>query len=69
VRELELGLLDVLAVWSLLVDGTRFGALEDVLLRGGDVLEDFRVEVEVLGDDGLGGVCYTSFSIVNRGRG
>ena len=57
VRELVFGRLGVLAARALVVDGARAGAAEDVLLAGGQVREDSGVELEVLGDDGLGRVC------------
>lgn len=56
VREVVLGLLDVLALGALVLDRARVGALENVLFARGDVLEDFGREMEVLGDDGLGGM-------------
>lgn len=48
------GLLDVAALGRLLVDGAGDGALENVLLLLGEVVEDLGREVEVLGDDLLG---------------
>lgn len=56
VGELVVGLLDVLALGRLVLDGAGHRALEDVLLAGGEVVEELRSEVEVFGDDGLGGV-------------
>lgn len=58
VGELVLGLLDVLALGGLILDGAGHGALENVLFAGGEVVKQLGGEVEVFGNDGLGGVCY-----------
>lgn len=60
--ELVLGLLDVLSCRALFVNAAWLGALEDVFLAGGEMGEDFGGELEVFGDDGLGGVCYEGVS-------
>lgn len=53
VGELVFGLLDILASRSLVRDGARFGALEDVLLFLGEVVEELGGEMEVFGNNGL----------------
>lgn len=49
-RELIFGLLDALALGPLVVNATWLGTLEDVLLPGWHVCEDFRCEMEVFRD-------------------
>ncbi len=44
------------ALGFLLVDGAGEGTLEDVFVGLGDGLEDFRIDLEVLPQDRLGGV-------------
>lgn len=61
VGELVLGLLDVLALGGLILDGARHGALENVLLAGGEVVKHLGGEVEVFGNDRLGGVRYKAY--------
>ncbi len=56
VGELQFGLFHVGAFGFFVLDGARQGALEDVFLLFGDRLEDFGRELEVLGQNGLGGV-------------
>lgn len=58
VGELVLGLLDVLALGGLILNGAGHRALENVLLAGGEVVKQLGGEVEVFGNDGLGGVRY-----------
>lgn len=56
VGKVVLGLLHLLALWFLIINGAREASLEDVLLSLGNVGEDLRCEIEILRDDRLGGV-------------
>lgn len=57
VGKVILGLLDILSVGNGVFERIRLASLEDILFLLGNILENFRIEVEVLREYRLGRVC------------